>query len=190
MVINTVINLDGRWQVMIPNNKNDTRRAKVSVSSSSITIDMSQYGFTAFGMILDEHTITVTFSSPASTPETLTGKLEKPDIIRWSNPRVPIWKKDIKSEINSDVARKLESGGGFWNSTGEGTPRAKISVSSSSITIDMSDFGRPTAHGSILDASTITVNFPDDRSYTGKLDQPRKINWSNGTVWNWVFVEG
>ena len=189
MVINTVINLNGRWQRM--SDPNDIRRFIISVSSPSITIDRSEFStLTAFGMILDENTITATFRNKDGQTKTLTAKLEKPNIIRWSDPRWLTWEKDIKSEIISDVARKLEQNFGFWNSTGEGIPRAKISVESSSIRIDMSGFGRPTAHGSILDASTITVNFPDDRSYTGKLDQPGKINWSSGTVWKTVFVEG
>jgi hypothetical protein len=84
-----------------------------------------------------------------------------------------------------DMVGKLQ---GFW--TAAGTQRAVISVSSLSITINMSAFGRPTAHGSILDASTITVTFPDDRIYTGKLEQPNTIRWSNGTVWKRVVVEG
>ena len=156
-----------------------TPDAIISVSSSSsIIIDMSAYHKpNAFGMILNPSTITVTFPH---MDKTVTGHLEQPNTIRWSFPQDAVWTKTI------DVARKLE---GFWNS-GEGPPRAKISVSSSSITINMSNFGRPTAHGAILDASTITVNFPDDRSYTGKLNQPGKINWSNGTVWKMVIVEG
>src|SRR5215208_6984115 len=68
---------------------------------------------------------------------------------------------------------------GRW--TVEGSGYAIISVKSSSITIDMHAFGRPTAHGSVLNASTITVNFPVDRTYTGKLEPLNKIRWSNGT---------
>jgi hypothetical protein len=138
-------------------------------------------------MILNDRTITVTFPDGGKT---FTGNLEQPNIIRWSDPTFSTWRRDIKSEINSDVARKLTSMGGFWNSTGQGTPRAKISVESASITIDMSDFNLPTAHGSINDDGSITVNFPHDRSYIGKLDEPGKIKWSNGTSWKWVPVEG
>ena len=35
----------------------------------------------------------------------------------------------------------------------------------------------------IVDASTITMTFPDDKSYTGKLTAPRTIRWSNGSAW-------
>jgi len=47
----------------------------------------------------------------------------------------------------------------------------------------MSEFGRPTATGTIVDSSTIKVNFPDDRTYTGQLHPPNAIIWSNGSVW-------
>jgi hypothetical protein len=49
--------------------------------------------------------------------------------------------------------------------------------------IDMSAFGRPNANGSVIDPSTITVNFPDDKTYTGQLQPPNTIRWSNGSVW-------
>jgi len=41
------------------------------------------------------------------------------------------------------------------------------------ITVDMSDFDRPSAQGTIIDSSTITVTFPDDHAYTGTLESPR-----------------
>jgi hypothetical protein len=187
MVINTVINLEGRWKI----SRDTHKTAIISVSSPSIIIDLSAWGLpTAFGMVLNDRTITVTFPKIGfSEGKNFTGKLEQPNSIRWSDPPSPgvsVWTKPI----NVDVERKLEQNFGFWNSTGKGTPRAKISVESSSIRIDMSAFGRPTAHGSINDDGSITVSFPDDRSYTGKLDQPGRINWSNGTVWKTVFVEG
>ena len=52
-----------------------------------------------------------------------------------------------------------------------------------SILIDMSAYGRPNATGSVVDPSTITVNFPDDKTYTGQLQPPNTIKWSNGTTW-------
>ncbi len=59
---------------------------------------------------------------------------------------------------------------GNW--TDGSTRSAVIYVGSASITIDMSDFGRPNANGSIVNVSTITVTFPDDRTYTGQLQPP------------------
>jgi hypothetical protein len=77
---------------------------------------------------------------------------------------------------------------GRW--TAGDTHSAVISRAFNSLMIDMSAFNRPTAHGYILDASTITVNFPDDRTYTGKLVSPDKIEWSNGSTWRKVIPEG
>ncbi|MBV8318830.1 MAG: TIR domain-containing protein [Planctomycetaceae bacterium] len=61
-----------------------------------------------------------------------------------------------------------------------------ISVADTSINIDMSASNRPAAHGSIVDSTTITVTFPDDATYTGTLQQPNTIIWSNGTAWTKV----
>jgi Ricin-type beta-trefoil lectin domain-like len=73
---------------------------------------------------------------------------------------------------------------GSWT---DGTTRtAVLSTRFPSLTIDMSAFGRPAAHGSIVDGSTITVTFPDDATYTGKLQRPRTIRWSNGSAWTKV----
>ena len=52
-----------------------------------------------------------------------------------------------------------------------------------SIMIDMSAFGRPNASGSVVDPSTIAVTFPDDNSYTGQIQSPNTIRWSNGSFW-------
>jgi hypothetical protein len=67
-----------------------------------------------------------------------------------------------------------------------GTPGPGISTVSTSLTIDMSAYNRPSAYGSILDRSTIMVTFPDDGTYTGKLQLPNMINWSNGSAWTKV----
>jgi hypothetical protein len=48
------------------------------------------------------------------------------------------------------------------------------------VTIDMPAYGRPAAHGPLDTASTITVTFPDDRTYTGTLQALNTIRWSNG----------
>ncbi|MFN8475243.1 MAG: choice-of-anchor D domain-containing protein [Anaerolineae bacterium] len=70
---------------------------------------------------------------------------------------------------------------GVW--TAGGAPGPVISTAYTSITVDMSAYNRPTAHGSILDSSTIQVTFPDDATYTGKLTLPNMIRWSNGSAW-------
>jgi hypothetical protein len=75
---------------------------------------------------------------------------------------------------------------GAWASGGVRGP--VISVTGNGITIDMSAYHRPPAHGSIVDGSTISVTFPDDKTYTGKLQAPATIHWSNNSAW--TKVEG
>jgi hypothetical protein len=73
---------------------------------------------------------------------------------------------------------------GAWT---DGSPRqAVISVKVNALTVDMSAFDRPAAHGAVVDDATITVTFPDDQTYTGHLQGPRTIRWSNGSVWTKV----
>ena len=47
----------------------------------------------------------------------------------------------------------------------------------------LTDCDRLIAHGSIVNGSTITITFPDDTTYTGQLQSPNVIRWSNGSVW-------
>ncbi len=169
-----MINLNGRWTA------GGTQSAVISQSSASLTINMSAFNRpTAHGFILADSTIRVTFPDD----KTYTGKLEQPGKIRWSN--ASVWKRVI------DMVQKLE---GFWiPEGGPESPRAKISVKSSSITIDMSGFGRPTAHGDIISDSLITVIFPDDfgRTWNGVVEERNKIRWSiGGLVWTKFFPEG
>ena len=53
------------------------------------------------------------------------------------------------------------------------------------IMIDMSAFGRPNAKGSVLNGFAITVTFPDDNTYVGRVmpNTANMIEWSNGTTW-------
>ena len=73
---------------------------------------------------------------------------------------------------------------GTWASGG--VPGPVISVVGSALSVDMSAYKRPTASGSIVDASDITVTFPDDKTYTGKLQLPNRILWSNNSTWTKV----
>jgi hypothetical protein len=70
---------------------------------------------------------------------------------------------------------------GTWASGG--APGPVISVNSPFVSIDMSAYGRPTASGMIVDSSDITVNFPDANTFTGKLQLPNIIHWSNHSAW-------
>jgi hypothetical protein len=82
---------------------------------------------------------------------------------------------------------------GSWTFEGADGHEARISVSDQSIKgqsikINMEEFGRPNALGSVINDSTIEVTFPDDRTYTANVEEIRKIKWSNGTVWEFVLV--
>jgi hypothetical protein len=162
--IDTVLNLNGSWTDGSP------QHANMSVEFTSLKIDMSDFNRpAAHGSIVDNSTITVTFPDDA----TYTGSLQPPKTIRWSNGSA--WTKIINTVIDLN---------GSWT---DGSPRrAVISEGVTSLEIDMSSFGRPTAHGSIVDGSTITVTFPDDQTYTGQLQPPKTIRWSNGSAWTKV----
>jgi hypothetical protein len=159
--ISTSVNLGGDWT------DGSTRRAVISVEFTSLTIDMSAFNRpAASGSVLDWNTIEVTF--PDDTR--YTGSLQAPNRIRWSNNSV--WTKVINTGIDLN---------GNWTDGSDRT--AAIYAGAKSITIDMSDFDRPNATGSIVDSSTISVKFPDDRTYTGQVQTPNTIRWSNGSVW-------
>jgi hypothetical protein len=73
---------------------------------------------------------------------------------------------------------------GKWASGG--APGPIIAVSGNAISVDMSAYHRPTAQGTILDSTDITVTFPDDKTYTAKLQAPNTIAWSNNSTWTKV----
>jgi hypothetical protein len=73
---------------------------------------------------------------------------------------------------------------GIWSAGGRETIR--IMVYGNELDVSMRAFQRPSAQGVIQNASTISVTFPDDRTYTGTLQPPDLIRWSNGTVWRWL----
>ncbi|MGB3509571.1 MAG: hypothetical protein WBA93_10055 [Microcoleaceae cyanobacterium] len=132
----------------------------ISVSEANVTIDMSAYNRpTATGKIVSDTEISVTFPDD----NTFTGKLVD-NQIKWSNGR--FWNR-------SQFA-------GVW--LYEGKPGPVISVSEANVTIDMSAYNRPTATGKIVSDTEISVTFPDDNTFTGKLVD-NQIKWSNGTFW-------
>lgn len=61
--------------------------------------------------------------------------------------------------------------------------RPVITVLDRAITVNMSALGRPNARGTVVDASNITVTFPDDATYTARLIAPGTILWSNNSTW-------
>lgn len=70
---------------------------------------------------------------------------------------------------------------GTW--TAGGGPGPVITEVGRTLTVDMSRFNRPTAHGTVIDDTDISVTFPDDKTYTGQLRTPGTILWSNNSVW-------
>ena len=66
---------------------------------------------------------------------------------------------------------------------GGGVQGPLFTVHGNAISVDMSAYKRPTATGTIVDGSHISVTFPDDRTYTGVLQAPGTIHWSNNTSW-------
>jgi hypothetical protein len=156
----TVPDLNGYWTDGSP------RNAVISVSRRSFSIDMSAFGRpTANGTIANSANITATFPDD----KTYTGQLVG-NAIRWSNGSQ--WIKVVNTSFDLN---------GSWS---DGSPWiAVISEGPVALTVDMSDFDRPAAHGSIIDSSAITVTFPDDQTYTGTLQSPNTVRWSNGSTW-------
>ena len=159
--IPTALNLNGDWT------DGSTKNAAISVEFKSLKVDMSAYGRpAATGTIVDAGTIEVTFPDD----QTYTGQLQTPNRIRWSNNSV--WTKVVNTVMDLN---------GNWTDGSDRT--AVIREGAKSITIDMSDYDRPNAQGSIVNASSISVKFPDDSTYTAQLQAPNTILWSNGSSW-------
>jgi hypothetical protein len=161
--IPTDVNLNGNWT------DGSARNAVISVSRRSFSIDMSAFGRpTANGTIDGFTNITAIFPDD----RTYKGQLQG-NAIRWSNGSQ--WTKVVNTVFDLNGTW---SDGGLWV--------AVIFAGPTSLTVDMSDFDRPTAYGEIIDSSTITVTFPDDLAYTGTLIEQGAlgtIRWSNGSTW-------
>jgi hypothetical protein len=158
----TFFNLSGRWT------DGATTGPFISVNETTISVDMSAFGRpTARGSVTSSSTISVTFPDDA----TYTGVLLPSNVIRWSNGST--WSK-IAAPTIFDLNGKWTGGTG---------PGPFISVNGTSISVDMSAFGRPTARGFVINSSTISVTYPDDRTNTGQLLSPNTIFWSDNTLW-------
>jgi hypothetical protein len=72
---------------------------------------------------------------------------------------------------------------GAWSYNGQPGPYIYVYGQGNSLFIEMSLYNRPDGFGNILDATTLSVVFPDDTDYTAVLESPTRIRWSNGTVW-------
>ncbi len=161
--IQTVLDLRGAWA------SGGVAGPFVSVTGNAISIDMSaSHRPTASGRVLDSSHISVNFPDD----KTYTGVLQAPNVIRWSNNSS--WTKVPAIQTVFDL-------NGGWMSGGVLGP--VITVHGNSISIDMSALGRPTAVGTVVNGSGISVTFPDDKTYSGVLQPPGTIRWSNNSTW-------
>lgn len=161
--IQTVLDLHGAWA------SGGVAGPFISVTGNTISIDMSAARRpTASGRVLDSTHISVHFPDD----KTYTGVLQAPNVIHWSNNSS--WTKVPPIQTVIDL-------NGGWMSGGVLGPI--ITMHGNSISVDMSALKRPTAAGTVIDGSNISVTFPDDRTYSGVLQPPGTIRWSNNSTW-------
>ena len=162
--IQTVLDLKGAWA------SGGVAGPFISVTGNSISIDMSaSHRPAASGSVLSSTQISVNFPDVKTT---YTGTLQAPDVIKWSNNST--WTKVPAIATVIDL-------NGQWMSGGVLGP--VITVHGNSISIDMSALKRPAAAGTVVNSSDISVNFPDDKAYSGVLQKPATIRWSNNATW-------
>lgn len=160
--IQTVVDLRGVWA------SGGVAGPIVSVAGNSISIDMSSsHRPQATGSVLGSTEISVDFPGD----KTYTGVLQAPNLIKWSNNSS--WTKVPAIETLIDL-------NGPWMVGGVLGP--VITVHGNALSIAM-PANRPTAIGSIVNGSDISVRFPDDTTYTGVLQKPDTIRWSNNATW-------
>ena len=158
----TAFGLSGRWT------DGTGPGPVVTMSDTNIAVDMSALGRPpATGFVINSSSISVTFPDEG----TYTGQLIAPNTIRWSS-GLP-WTK-----IPAPTAFDLN---GRWTD-GHG-PGPVVSVTGTSVSVDLTAENRPTATGSVLNRSTISVTFPDAYSCTGQLLGPNRIQWCDGSLW-------
>lgn len=134
----------------------------ISQFGDKLSIDMSVYRRpTATGRFLSSTQIEVTFPDDGTFIGTLDGKGN----INWNNGTV--WQA-----LSFD---------GVWNY--EGAPGPIVTQLDNNFSVDMSDYRRPKAMGTITAPGRALVNFPDDTTHTATLMSPSCIQWSNGTIW-------
>ncbi len=157
--IQTILDLNGEW----------AGGPFITVHGDTIAIDMSSsHRPAAHGTVFDATHISVNFPDDKS----YTGILQAPNIIKWSNNST--WTKVVATTPIIDL-------NGGWMSGGVLGPRIK--VEGNLLSVDMSALNRPNATGNIVNGSTISVSFPDDKTYIGTLQQPDTIRWSNNSTW-------
>jgi len=139
----------------------------ITEANGFLIVDMSFSNRpTATGLVINSSTIAVTFPDAG----TYTATLQAPNIIRWSNGSA--WEKVFTGPTVVNLNGTSWTPGGAFTQQDNGY-----------LVVDMSNSGRPSATGFVIDSSTISVTFPDDATYIGKLQAPNIIRWSNGSAW-------
>ena len=161
--IQTVLDLRGMWA------SGGVAGPFISVTGNSISIDMSaSHRPTATGTVLNSTQISVHFPDD----KTYTAVLQPPNVIKW--PNNSSWTKVPAIQTVIDLNGQWMSGGVLI---------AAMTVHGNSIAVDMSATKRQSAVGTVLNSSTISVTFPDDKAYTAVLQTPGTIRWSNNSTW-------
>jgi phospholipase C len=161
--IQTVLDLRGAWA------SGGVAGPFISVTGNSISIDMSaSHRPMATGSVLNSTQISVNFPDD----KTYTAVLQAPNVIKWSNNSS--WTKVPAIQTVIDL-------NGQW--MGGGVLTAIMTVHGNSIAVDMSPSKRQSAVGTVINSSTISVKFPDDKAYTAVLQTPGTIRWSNNSTW-------
>jgi phospholipase C len=161
--IQTVLDLRGEWA------SGGVAGSFISVTGNSISIDMSAlHRPAASGSVLDSTHVSVHFPDD----KTYTGVLQAPNVLKWSNNSA--WTKVPAIATVIDL-------NGQWMSGGVLGP--VITVEGNSISVDMSALKRPKAVGTVVNSSDISVSFPGDKTYSGVLQKPGTIRWSNNSTW-------
>jgi hypothetical protein len=139
------------------------------------------------GGVLVRGTISLATGTPASCPGSFPGGW---NTVWWtpavrpfgsSNPgTLDFYRADVPYVTASFVGGKYTDG-----TVHVGGP--KIQTWGDTITVDMSAYGRPTAHGNVLSSTVIQVTYPDDRTHVGNLISDTQIRWDDGTTWTRNF---
>jgi hypothetical protein len=157
-------------------------QVQITQSGSSLTVTWANGRPTASGAFssLNPPTLWVNFPDD----HTYTGAVVSSDStqITWSANN--IWIRDVVTYPNIN---------GYWNSPGATTPPVQIvqsGVGGKNLQAVWTN-GRPTATGSFtaLTPPTISVNFPDDRTYSGAIlsADGLTITWSSTNIWQKVL---
>jgi phospholipase C len=161
--IQTVLDPTGAWAV------GGVAGPFLSKAGNTISIDMSAtHRPTATGHVVDSTHISVNFPDD----KTYTGTLQEPNILRWSNNTTWTQVKAIQTVIDLN---------GRWMVGGVLGPI--ITVKGDGISINMSASNQPTAVGTVMNSTTISIMFSAGHTLSGVLQAPGTIRWSNNTVW-------